>query len=131
MKVLKIATILLGAALVCSASAYAKGINKGTIRLADKVSVDGKTLNPGSYTVEWEGTGATVQVSLIQGKQTIATFQAQVTEQAAANSQDAYGSSSEPDGSKTLTTIYIGGKRTVIKLEQQDAHRQTNGSESQ
>ena len=131
MKLFKLTIIFVGAAFAFSAGAHAKDTNKGTIHVTDKVSVEGKTLNPGNYTVEWDGTGPTVQVSLLQGKQTIITFPAQLTEQATPNRADAYGSSSEPNGSKSLTTIYLGGKRTVLKLEQQDARRQTSAPQSQ
>jgi hypothetical protein len=73
--------------------------------LQDKTIVDGKPLNPGQYTVEWTGTGPTVQVTLLQGKQTVATFPAHVTEQPKPNHDDAYGSTTEPDGSSRLTAI--------------------------
>src|ERR1700688_1827621 len=106
MKMSKVSILLFGAALVFSAGARAGENNKGTILLADKVIVDGKPLNPGKYTVEWNGTGSTVQVSLTQGKQTVATFPAHVTEQAAPNAANAYGSATEPDGTRALTAIY-------------------------
>ncbi|MGB7846962.1 MAG: hypothetical protein WBL63_15210, partial [Candidatus Acidiferrum sp.] len=114
MKSLKITTILFGAALLFSSGARAKETNKSTVHVADKLNVEGKVIDPGNYTVEWNGTGPTVQVNLIQGKQTVATFPAQLTEQAAPNPASAYGSATEPDGSKSLTAIYVGGKRYVL-----------------
>jgi hypothetical protein len=124
MKISKVSIMLFGAALVFSSGARAGGSNKTTIQLSDKVVVDGNSINPGRYTVEWSGSGSTVQVSLLQGKQTVATFPAHVTEQATPNSATAYGSTSEPDGSKALTAIYIGGKRFVLELEQNEAHQE-------
>jgi hypothetical protein len=130
MKSSRLTTILFGAALLFSSGAFAKETNKSTIHVADKLSVEGKTVNPGNYTVEWNGTGPTVQVSLIQGKQTVATFPAQLTEQATPNPASAYGSSMEADGSRSLTTIYVGGKRTVLRLEQKEARQQTSTTDS-
>jgi hypothetical protein len=130
MKSLKIALMLTGAALVFSSGALAGDSNKGTLQLAEKVNVEGKQLNPGTYKVEWDGTGPTVQVTILQGKQAVATFSAHVTEQGTTNSANAYGSNEEPDGSQTLTAIYIGGKRTVLELDQQAASGQTGNSES-
>ena len=130
MKSLKIALVLSGAALVFASGALAGDSNKGTLQLAEKVNVEGKQLNPGTYKVEWDGTGPTVQVTILQGKQAVATFSAHVTEQGTPNSANAYGSNAQPDGSQALTAIYIGGKRTVLELDQQAASGQTSNSES-
>ena len=127
MKLAKISILLIGSALVFSSGAFAGDANKGKLRLQDKTIVEGKPLNPGHYTVEWTGTGPTVQVTLLQGKQTVATFPAHVTEQPKPNHDDAYGSSTEPDGSSRLTAIYISGKRTALELEQKEAGQQQSG----
>jgi hypothetical protein len=125
MKMSKVSIILVGAALVFSSGARAGEANKGKLHLSDAVVIEGKTVNPGVYIVQWTGSGPTVQVSLIQGKETIATFPAHVTEQPTANPTDAYGSSLEPNGSRALTSIYIGGKRTALELEQSEADKQS------
>jgi hypothetical protein len=125
MKMSRVSIILIGAALVFSSGARAGETNKGKLHLSDTVVVEGKTINPGVYTVQWTGSGPTVQVSLIQGKETVATFPAHVTEQPTPNSTDAYGSSAEPNGSRALTSIYIGGKRTTLELEQGEASKQS------
>jgi hypothetical protein len=130
MKLSKIAITLFGAALLFSSGAFANEANKGTLKLADKVTVESKSLNPGKYTVEWNGSGSTVQVTILQGKQAVATFPAHVTEQSTANLQDAYGSATEPDGSKSLTAIYPGGKRFVLEVEQKSANQQSSAQSS-
>jgi hypothetical protein len=129
MKMSRVSIILVGAVLVFSSGALAGETNKRKLHLSDKVIVEGKTINPGEYTVEWTGTGPTVQVSLVQGKRTVATFPAHVTEQSTRNTQDAYGSSAEPDGSRSLTAIYIGGKRTTLELEQKESSTQSSTPE--
>jgi hypothetical protein len=118
MKSLKVAVILFGVALLLSSGAIAGDNNKGILNLTDKVNVEGKSLNPGSYKLEWDGAGPTVQVTILQGKQAVATFPAHLAEQATPNPANAYGSEAEQDGSQTLTTIYIGGRKTVLELEQ-------------
>jgi len=130
MKLSKVSIILVGAALVFSSGALAGETNKGKLHVADKLTVEGKTINPGDYTVEWTGTGPTVQVSILQGRQTIATFPAHVTEQATRNQADAYGSAADADGSRTLTAIYLGGKRTTLELDQNQASQQSSTPES-
>jgi hypothetical protein len=129
MKSSKLSVFLFAAALLGSAAAFAGETNKTTLQLYEKLTVDGKTLDPGKYTVAWQGSGPTVQVTVSQGKQTVATFPAHLTEQAVRNNGDAYGSSTAPDGSHALTAIYVGGKRTALEVGgHQEAGQTSNTS---
>jgi hypothetical protein len=130
MKMSRISIALFGAALLFSSGALAKDTNKATLNITETVNVEGKALNPGKYKVEWDGSGPTVQVTVLQGKQTVATFSAHLTEQANQNAADAYGSVAQPDGSKSLTAIYPGGKHAVLQIDQTAASQQsgTQGS---
>jgi hypothetical protein len=130
MKVSKIGISILGAALLCSAGLFAAENNKGSLHLDDKVTVDGTPVNPGDYRVEWTGSGPDVQVTLLKGKQTVASFPAHVTEQPSPNNTNAYASSEEPDGGKKLTAIYFGGKHYSLQIEQNAAAQQSNTNPS-
>jgi hypothetical protein len=130
MKVSKIGTALLGVALLCSAGVFAAEGNKGTLHLDDKVTVDGTPVNPGDYKVEWTGSGPDVQVTILKGKQTVASFPAHLAEQASPNASNAYASSDQPEGAKKLTAIYFGGKRFSLQVEQNAAAQQTNTNPS-
>ena len=92
MKLSKGSILLIGSALVFASGAFAGDANKGKLHLQDKTIVDGKPLNPGNYTVEWTGSGPTVEVTFLEGKQAVATFPAHLTEQTTRNHDDAYGS---------------------------------------
>ena len=129
MKISKVSTLLLGSALLFSSAALA-GVNnnKGKLTLAEKIVVAGKPLDPGNYNVEWSGSGPTVQVTLLQGKQTVATLPAHLTEEAGANPQDAYSTTAGPDGSKALTAIYPSGKRIALEFEQAGAQATTQSN---
>jgi len=118
MKLSKLTLAFFGSALLLSSAALAGDSNKGSLKLYEKVSVEGKSLNPGQYTITWDGSGPNVQVTVLQGKQTVATFPAHLTEQATRNNEDAYGSAAETDGSRTLTAIYPSGKRFSLEIEQ-------------
>jgi hypothetical protein len=130
MKLSRMFVPLFGAALLISASAIAAESNKGKVELTEKVVVEGKALNSGKYTVEWNGSGSTVQVSLLQGKQTVATFSAHLTEQASRNPQDAYSTATEADGSRSLTAIYPGGKRVALQLDHNGTSQQSSAQSS-
>jgi len=60
----------------------------------------------------------------------VVTFPAHVTEQPTRNYDDPYTKATEPDGSSRLTVIYIGGKRTALELEQNQANSQSSMPDS-
>src|SRR5882762_5299570 len=121
MKHSKLSLAFFGSALLLSSAAVAGDSNKGSLNLYEKVSVEGKELNPGKYTISWDSSGPNVQVTVSQGKQTVATFPAHLIEQATRNNEDAYGSSADTNGSRTLTAIYPNGKRFSIEIENKSA----------
>lgn len=129
MKLSKISVALFGAAFLFASSTFAGDVNKGKLNLDQKINVEGKTLDAGTYRVEWNGSGPNVQVNILKGKDTVATFPAQVTESANQNSENAYGSVSAPDGTRSLTAIYIGGKRTILQLDQNAAANQQSSAQ--
>ena len=106
------------AVLLLSSAVVARELNRATIRLDDKVTVDGKALDSGRYIAEWDGNGPDVQVTLHQGKNTVAQFPAKITEQTITNPQDAYGVVTQPDGSRALKAIYPAKKRIALEVEQ-------------
>jgi hypothetical protein len=118
MKVSKLPAILFGAALVLSSSALARESNKSALHLSDKVTIQGKSLKSGDYTVEWSGSGPAVQVTILQGKQTVATLSGHLIDQATSNPGDAYGIHTGPDGSQSLTVIYPAHKKLSLQLDQ-------------
>jgi len=125
MKMSRISIMLFGSALLFSSVALAGQNNRGKLALTDKVVVDGKAIEPGNYRVEWNGSGPAVQVTILQGKETVATLSAHVTEQANSNPQDAYSTATEPDGSRELTAIYPGGKRLALEFDHNAAAQQS------
>jgi hypothetical protein len=130
MKLSKLSLAFFGSALLLSSAAVAGDSNKASIQLYEKINVEGKALNPGKYTITWDGAGPNVQVNVLQGKQTVATFSAHLTEQATRNTEDAYGSAADTNGSRTLTAIYPNGKRFSLELEQAAASQSSTSPSS-
>ncbi len=130
MKLNKLAVSLLALDLFASTAVFAREGNKTSLNIFEKVTVNGKTLNPGKYTVDWQGTGSTVQVNILQGKQTVATATARVSEQPTRNDNNAYGSSAGPDGTRELTTIYVGGQRTTLNFGDSQSAQSSASSSS-
>jgi len=117
MKVRNIGLTFLASALLFAAGAFAGEANKATLHLQEKVSIEGNQLAPGNYKLEWDGAGPDVQVNILRGKETVATVPARLVEQPVRNAQDAYGTSAAPDGSKALTSVYVGGKTFTLQFE--------------
>ena len=125
MKMSRISILLFGSALLFSSAALAGQNNRGKLALTDTVVVDGKQIEPGDYKVEWDGSGSAVQVKILQGKETVATLSAHLTEQPNRNPQDAYSTAAEPDGSRELTAIYPSGKRLSLEFDRSAAGAQS------
>ena len=53
---------------------------------------------------------------LLRGKEAVATFAAQIKQEATPNPVDAIGTSDGPDGTRQLTSIYPNGKRLSIQV---------------
>lgn len=124
MKCSKVLTTSLAAALLFSVSAFAAEGNKGTLILPEKVTVEGRELPAGTYKVQWDGSGPTVQVNILHGKDTLVTVPARLVPEATANPVNSYGSRTEADGTKSLTTIYFSGKTFNLEIGQSEATQQ-------
>jgi hypothetical protein len=125
MKMSKMSVALFGAALLLSSSAFARAANKGSIKIEQKLTVEGKTLDPGNYKVEWEGSGPSVQVKLFRNNENVATFPAQLSHDNTAAGQGGYGSIAEPDGTRALSAIYLNHQ--VLQI-QTDAAQQSSAA---
>jgi hypothetical protein len=118
MKSLRFAAVLLGGAVLFSGSVFAgPASNKKTLHLEESVVIDGKTLAPGYYKLEWSESGPNVQVTILQGKTTIATVPARLTPLNVAQISTSYSTATSQDGSKTLKQVAFGGTKSSLELE--------------
>jgi hypothetical protein len=67
---------MLSAVLLLAATALAA--EKETVETRETVTVNGNQLPAGKYTVTWEGSGPTVELKFLKGKNVMATVPAQV-----------------------------------------------------
>jgi hypothetical protein len=111
--------VILGLALLLATSAFA--INKGSLQVSDPLNVAGTQLKPGSYTVKWDGTGANVDVSIVQNNKVVATVPARRIDLSQAPSSDAAVVKINGDGSRSLSEIRFSGKKFALAVGSEQA----------
>jgi hypothetical protein len=75
--------------LLIPASSFARTKDRGSMQLTEPAEIGSTLLQPGTYQVEWSGTGPTVHVNIMKHKNTVATTTAELKTNDEAASQDA------------------------------------------
>src|SRR5208282_3238031 len=116
MNATKLFTLLAGSSLLFSASVFAGNGNKKSLHFDTNVTVEGKSLAPGDYKVEWSGTGPDVKVNILKGKETVASVPARVVNVPVPNKQNGYSATAAKDGSHSLTTLFFSGDKYDLQI---------------
>jgi hypothetical protein len=75
--------------LLLSAIGFAQTTDHGTLQLDQAAEIGSTQLQPGTYKVEWNGTGSDVQVNILKHNKTVVSTTAQLKTNDKAASQDA------------------------------------------
>jgi len=119
-------SLLLGLTLLLTVGAFAA--SKGSMQILDSVTVSGKTLPPGEYSLQWDGSGQNVQLSILKGKKVVATTPAHVldlSQSAQANEALVKNSS---DGNRSLSEIRFEGKKYALQIGEEGGMADAGGS---
>jgi hypothetical protein len=119
--------LLLGLALLLATSAFAAA-NQGSMQLQDPVTVSGKQLRAGDYSVKWDGNGPNVQLSILKGNKVVATTPARLIDLNEKSNNDAAVVQNNGDGSKSLAEIHFSGKKYALAIGSDSASMDGNGS---
>ena len=111
--------LLLGLALLLATSVFAA--NKGSMEVADPLTVNGKQLPAGDYTVTWEGTGPSVELNILRGKNVVATVPARMVDLDRSANRDSVITSVNSDGHKSLNEIRFSGKKYAFAVNAESA----------
>ena len=122
---------LLMFSLLLAASAVAGNTNKGTLNVGETVTVGGKQLPAGRYQVEWAGTGSNVELSISDGRDTVAKVPAQVLPLKKAEAESGYSTNTDQAGNKALTGIFFGGKKYELSIGEASAATPTPSDKTQ
>jgi hypothetical protein len=111
--------LVLGLALLLATSAFAA--NKGSLQVSDAVTVSGKSLAAGEYSVKWEGNGPNVELNIFQGKKVVATIPARLIGLDRSAAGNTAVVKRNGDGSRTLSEIRFAGKKYALALGDESA----------
>jgi len=111
--------LFLGLALLLATSAFAA--NKGSLQVQEPLSVNGTKLAPGDYKVQWDGTGPSVELSIMQGKKVVAKIPAHVVDLDKPSPTDAAVVKNNGDGTKTLSEVRLSGKKFSLAVGEEAA----------
>jgi hypothetical protein len=100
--------------VLLAASAFA--VNKGSLQVNSDVSVNGKQLKAGDYSVTWDGEGPDVQLSILQGKKVVAQTAAKVVTMNAASGNNEAVVSRDANGGTSLQEIRFRGKKIALAI---------------
>jgi hypothetical protein len=112
-------SLFLGLALLLATSAFAA--NKGSLQVQEPLSVNGTKLAPGDYKVQWDGTGPSVELSIMQGKKVVAKIPAHVVDLDKPSPTDAAVVKNNGDGTKTLSEVRLSGKKFSLAVGEEAA----------
>ncbi|MGD0145185.1 MAG: hypothetical protein ABSC92_18705, partial [Rhizomicrobium sp.] len=109
-----------------ASSAFAA--TKGSLEISRPVNVNGTTLQPGDYKVQWEGAGPNVELSILHGKNVVAKVPARVVELPTASNSDAAVTHTNESGASTLAGLRFQGKKFALELGEASDGMQSGSS---
>jgi len=98
--------------VLVAGSAFAK--NNKHVTINKSVEVNGGTLAAGSYNVTWSAPGGDPTVSFMQGKETVASAQAQWVDRGVKYNNDAVIYSNDGNGASHIIEIRFAGMRQAL-----------------
>jgi hypothetical protein len=119
--------LLLGLAFLLATSGFA-ATNKGSLQVSDPLTVNGKQLPTGDYTVTWDGAGPNVELNIMRGKNVVATVPAHMVDLEQSPNRDSLVTNVNSDGRKSLNEIRFGGKKFALAINAESAKAESNGT---
>ena len=119
-------SLVLGLALLLASSAFAG--SKASLQLNNPTVVNGTKLKPGDYKLEWEGSGPTVEVSIIQGKNVVAKVPARVVDLDSTSNNNAAVTKQSSDGTSALAGVRFQGKKFGLEIGEASDSMQAGSS---
>ncbi len=107
-------SLVMGLALLLASSAFAG--TKAVLTLNNPTTVNGMKLKAGDYKLEWDGSGPSVELSIVQGKNVVAKVPAKVVDLNAPSSNNAAVTKQNSDGTTSLAGVRFQGKKFALEV---------------
>jgi hypothetical protein len=109
-------------ALLLATSAFAADkANKGSVKVFEPVTVSGHQLPPGEYTLKWNGTSPSVDLSIFSQGKLVATVPARLIELREAGWANEIRVDNNEDGTRYLSQIDFAGKKYALTFGNEPA----------
>jgi len=118
--------LLLGLALLLATSGFAA--NKGSLQVDNPVTINGKPLAAGEYTVKWDGAGPNVELNIMKGKNVVATVPARMLDLEQSPVRDSIITSVNSEGQKSVNEIRFSGKKYAFAVNAESAKAESSGT---
>jgi hypothetical protein len=118
--------LLLGLALLLATSGFAA--NKGSLQVDNPVTINGKSLAAGEYTVKWDGAGPNVELNIMKGKNVVATVPARMLDLEQSPVRDSIITSVNSEGHKSVNEIRFSGKKYAFAVNAESAKAESSGT---
>jgi hypothetical protein len=119
-------SMVMALALLLTTGAFAA--TKANLELDNAVRLNGTTLKPGEYKVQWEGAGPNVQLSITQGKHVVATTTARMVDLPEPAANNAAVTMKNDNGPNSLTGLRFQGKKFALDLSGGSSDAMQGGS---
>jgi hypothetical protein len=119
-------SLLMAAALLLATSAFAA--SKASLELNNPVTLNGTTLKPGDYKLQWDGAGPNVQLTILKGKNVVAKTPARVVDLPSPAENNAAITMKNDSGPNSLTGVRFQGKKYALDLSQQSSEAMREAS---
>lgn len=113
----RVSKVLVGITVLMLAMSAVAAQNSGKFTLPSAAQLNGKSLAAGEYKVRWEGQGSDVQVTISQGKQTIATVPAKLVERNEKAARNAVVLDSSGGGAGSIVEVQLAGKQAALVFD--------------
>jgi hypothetical protein len=119
-------SLVMGLGLLLASSAFAA--TKAQLHLHSSITINGTQLRPGDYKLEWDGTGPSVEVSIVQGKKVITKTTAKLLDLPSPYGSDAAVLRTNSDGTSSLVGVRFEGKKFGLDLAESSDGMQAGSS---
>jgi len=102
--------------------------NKGSLQVDNPVTINGKPLAAGEYTVKWDGAGPNVELNIMKGKNVVATVPARMLDLEQSPVRDSIITSVNSEGHKSVNEIRFSGKKYAFAVNAESAKAESSGT---